>query len=103
MNHTPGPWAKLGTWIHDANGMDIATVEKGFFRVTGPTWTPVPPEYTAEIRESNAHLIAAAPDLLEALEAFVFAVEVDEHCTDTEEDAAIQARAAIARARGEAS
>ena len=61
---------------------------------------------------ANARLIAAAPDLLEALEALldadVFAdgeglINVEDGCLDTSfgEDAAHKARAAIAKAKGQ--
>lgn len=54
-------------------------------------------------RKANAHLIAAAPDLLEALEEF-FAIEEDEAAVSQARiDAAFDAaRAAIAKARGQA-
>ena len=46
--------------------------------------------------EDNARLISAAPELLDALESVMDRL-VDRHETD---EAAIQARAAIAKARG---
>ena len=47
--------------------------------------------------EANARLIAAAPELLEALELVMDRL-VDRHETD---EAAVHARAAIAKAKGE--
>ena len=49
--------------------------------------------------ESNARLIAAAPDLLEALEAITDLYDTDEGCRSRPEYKA--ARAAIAKAKGE--
>ncbi|CAM4031040.1 hypothetical protein [Ectopseudomonas alcaliphila] len=81
--HTPGPWE-----IHKAqNGRTIVQV--------GPC---APEEYAGcawlDVSEPDACLIAAAPDLLEALEAVV---RVADRAT-VEFD---MARAAIAKARGE--
>ena len=81
--HTPGPW-------HYETGDDGAVVYTGFtiakIPIDGSDW------------QSNAHLIAAAPDLLAALEAALTAVEYyheHEGC-----DAMLdQARAAIAKAQ----
>jgi hypothetical protein len=49
----------------------------------------------------NARLIAAAPDLLEALEAYVLAVEEDRELEDN--DLHVKCRAAIAKAKGQQS
>ena len=67
--HTPGPWRfahreTLGrgysTEVFDSEGQTIATM----------AWHAVPTEYgTTTDREENARLIAAAPDLLEALKS----------------------------------
>lgn len=50
--------------------------------------------------EANAHLIAAAPDLLEALEACVGLVTISYH--ESAGEIADKVYAAIAKARGEA-
>lgn len=58
--HTPGKW-KIGIatvggfWIKDANGIDVVSCDGDTFR------------YGSISNEANANLIAAAPDLLEAL------------------------------------
>jgi hypothetical protein len=60
--HTDGPWRVLiegnHCFIEDANGDTVARVSH-----------PFPFTTTDDERDANARLIAAAPDLLEALEA----------------------------------
>jgi len=55
--HTPGPWKYDETWalIHAEHGSEIAAVHAA--------------RGTRGEAQANAHLIAAAPDLLAALEA----------------------------------
>ena len=96
MNHTPGPWT-IGKYhvnaydntIYDAkNGYKIAIVEG----------------YTHDLKEeseANAHLIAAAPELLEALKGLIGWHD----CFPMKEGEAdlpviATARAAIAKAEG---
>ncbi len=101
--HTPGPWfvdhkspflVRAGD---DIDGRHIAHI--------GPAnYTP-----RFDVDEPNAKLIAAAPDLLDALEGMLEIYGVREQhmsrepfASSTEVDCCNQARAAIARARGEA-
>jgi hypothetical protein len=62
-NHTPGPWAVKGTRIRDCNpGIDcIATMQVS----NQPNW------------DADARLIAAAPEMLDAL---VMIRDADEDC-----------------------
>lgn len=55
-------------------------------------------------RMGNAHLIAAAPDLLEALEVILrkYEAQADYAGIDTDGESVAKANAAIAKARGEA-
>jgi len=104
MKHTPGPWfadKKGSIWRrpykdlyeyggHVSGDKPIAMVMKGWYADYEQGY-PV---------EANARLIAAAPDLLEALELArdhidMAALEVS-HCKDAE-----RIRAAIAKATGE--
>jgi hypothetical protein len=94
-SHAPGPWEvevdEDGKWRHVRSWDDVwhlATVE--------------PDPRSA----SNAQLIAAAPDLLEALETMVEVTELLSHFQDPEREtdayvALLHAREAIKRARGE--
>ena len=90
--HTPGPWrssgsltiyieARLGDgWIQEVCSVGPTEADKGY----------------GEQQQANARLIAAAPDLLEALQA-VLANSLDSKGLA---DAHKQARAAIAKATG---
>ena len=80
--HTPGPWI-IGnpTEIHDVDGTRIVMC------------CQTSDDVTDDASEANARLIAAAPELLEALKGVV---RVADRATD-EFDAA---RAAIAKATG---
>lgn len=95
--HTPGPWVAFhiggGNWgirhqsEHRCGGMhaDVNNLNR----------------HTAEARdtaESDAHLIAAAPDMLAALRAMVALLP---HTDDEDVEGVVQAaRAAIAKAEG---
>ena len=78
--HTPGPWkaSGVGTVSHATRGFWIARLWVGF---------------RTKEREANARLIAAAPDMLAALEDLTVAAPNDP-CWQ-------RARAAIAKAKGE--
>lgn len=99
--HTPGPWIVASdetVTVRDAQDGGIASCGWLKSRLTGPRRT------SAEVH-ANARLISAAPDLLEALRAFVedgFSLHEVERRTDPGTYAAIvKARAAIAKATGE--
>lgn len=100
--HTPGPWVYNRTLVevrYDDGG------EYPFTVCTMPCWTD---EYKCE-RNANARLIAAAPDLLAALEAAVecgmvpvsSASEGGANRYSDQVRVADAIRAAIAKARGE--
>ena len=79
--HTPGPWHTAGE-----QGVQIRSAKDQIAKV----WTMRGNEWKA-----NAHLIAAAPDLLEALQDMV-----SDHASLSAATLAF-ARAAIAKATGE--
>lgn len=86
--HTPGPWefidnALVGQKIDDK-----------------PVWLrPVILRSITGVSESNAHLIAAAPELLAALKSTLDLVEIHHHEPEVSEALTI-IRAAIAKAEG---
>ena len=82
--HTPGPWHvnELGN-VADKTRIVIGVIATTFESYSG---------------EANARLIAAAPDLLEALKEMLDGHE--DACTGYGEGAADKARAAIAKATG---
>lgn len=96
--HTPGPWRvwrEVGLEIFpDCSGTRIALVTN---EANGPKGI------TPAMGEANARLIAAAPDLLAALKAFVDDVtDADHSAHDWSEQVVLKrARAAIAKATGE--
>ena len=97
--HTPGPWEVRLSMGSQSIAYDISSDDG---RVcSSPRWaTPREDEALA-----NARLIAAAPDLLEALEAIMHAhqadIEFDPDPDSPAHDAWDMADAAISKAKGE--
>lgn len=94
--HTPGPWTAYCRDVNHKEGEPWPKVNFLQWEVSGPEV----PDGRGEFYEADARLIAAAPDLLEALELArdhidMTALEVS-HCKDAE-----RIRLAIAKARGE--
>ena len=85
--HTPGPWT---------TGRAINSVDMGKFSFICP-FGANSANQVAEIK-ANACLISSAPDLLAALESLLDDADV---CEVAGDDAIRQARAAIAKAKGE--
>lgn len=96
MEHTPGPWKALwssGISIHGPDDRSVASIASSIKRPEGE-------------KAANAYLIAAAPDMLEALEGITGFVE--RLAGDEPAEAANpelwrkleRARAAIAKAKG---
>jgi hypothetical protein len=98
MSHTPGPWIAMG-WL---NG----TTTFGCLNVYQPK-AGVEVCIAIDMPEADAHLTAAAPDLLEALEVLLDSYTALINSGDCgnwnpeEEPDVINARKAIAKARGE--
>ncbi|MEN6384599.1 MAG: hypothetical protein ABFD79_05320 [Phycisphaerales bacterium] len=105
--HTPAPWNVGSTCmpksvdsnylIHSANSISIAEVYKpnDKFRCR---------EYNADVSRANARLIAAAPELLQALEEILiaFSDSIRLGGENAEKYLAVQGAAlAIAKAKGE--
>ena len=92
--HTPAPWIMEFRPGHWERRWEISAFD-GSCICVGDDWET---SFRSE-GDANARLIAAAPELLEALEGMVS--EFD-GCYADGEPAMIKARAAIAKARGEA-
>lgn len=91
MEHTPGPWTRHGLGISKDAG------EYGY--AVALCDSPVPPGEA----EANARLIAAAPDLLTALEALMPMLEAhqaqDKSLTTYGHEIINAGRAAVAKAQ----
>ena len=79
--HTPGPWEAQGATVYQIDGFGLCYLEG----------------YRAE---ADAYLIAAAPDLLEALEHLLLDYE-SEWGSELVDYEYADVRAAVAKARGE--
>lgn len=92
-----------GKWV-----VDKSVPKKGYALINAPRWHGLAKvvvrmeglSKNSEDGEANAHLIAAGPDLYEALSDLVGILELDTRSHVF--DAVCSARAALARARGEA-
>lgn len=98
--HTPGPWfvgalpPAAWRYICDSTGSTVAAVAE---------WDSEDGELIQEFgaeAKANAYLIAAAPELLEALERLVEGVQISEDVTGIAVAYLIDARNAIAKAKG---
>lgn len=86
--HTPGPWFVNGPWhIQSDTKLAVPSIVGNVLQ---------PRNGDIQEREANANLIAAAPELLEALENIL--IYLGDWDTDDEE--CVAARAAIAKAKG---
>ena len=88
--HTPGPWAITDDFIgvHDEQGRCIADMD-----------SEGAPDIGYGESLANAHLIAAAPDLLAALSNII--LSSDANCGDSLANAIEAARVAITKAKGQ--
>jgi hypothetical protein len=104
--HTAGPWTLdqqgMFVWGED-NQMAICEV-RGWGFLTGVGAKSLPPDKAEAVQRANGQLIAAAPDLLEALE---MVRDADEDCKKDMDYQSIppaaraKIDAAILKARGE--
>ena len=70
QQHTPGPWNKVFDWSASINN-----IQSGSAVQVGTSYFVRHSDPEMKIPEADASLIAAAPDLLEALERLVDMVE----------------------------
>jgi hypothetical protein len=98
FKHTPGPWARIGTTVyalmHDGWKRGVEQFKNRF-----TVQVQRDRECSEEEAEANARLIAAAPDLLEALEQAVTSMQDSGY--PNSHVAVRAARAAIAKATQE--
>ena len=98
--HTPGPWQHLNGDLIGATVRERTAIIADCCTDSGPQGTQVAPDQ----RDANARLIAAAPDLLAALEEMLQSVTChgpDEQVRQLQAEARVTARAAIGKARGQ--
>lgn len=99
QGHTPGPWTVDRAFVTSEDTAQlIATIDSGYFLHRVPEGD-YPIEFTEGQQRANARLIAAAPDLLIAAQNIYWKLSEAGRWND---DMALL-RAAIAKARGEAS
>ena len=97
---TKGPWTTKG--FHPYLVANVGPNEVAVMRDTPDSGGgPFYPAISEEERDANARLIAAAPDLAEALEELLWAIANTPDTPDNGEGAKAKARAALARAKGE--
>lgn len=100
--HTPGPWQFIdATKVAGMRYAPKCVIKGGSKQIASFSWHECSPWYpTKDESQANASLIAAAPELLEALTALL---EVHENgCNGPEAAMTVRdARAAIGKARGE--
>ncbi len=88
VKHTPGPWQINGTWPDDV------------VDATGSLVVSAYGDFESPVTKANAHLIAAAPALLEALELLVASDNGVITAAELKSNFA-KAKAAISLAKGE--
>lgn len=106
--HTPGPWVVADDVVFQvrAHNQQMLVAEvRGWGWLTGGGGLALSDEEAEKIQKANARLIAAAPELLDALknlEAACAAVASwSDDCLDFSDATRVAARAAIAKAEGE--
>ncbi|MGN6312888.1 MAG: hypothetical protein ACTHMO_03900 [Rhodanobacteraceae bacterium] len=104
QQHTPGPWITDRPYIRSHGGnATVCEVKDGWYNRSGP-------QYSQEEIQANARLIAAAPELLEALQALEPFLSTQSQMLDSAslnegrasdfDVASMKARATIAKATG---
>ena len=89
MTHTKGPWLAVQARHGDDSTWHVVILKKNRVQVLTRVQT---------LKSSDAHLIAAAPDMLEALEKMCIAYA---KCNGAEGDDYNEAISIIAKAKGE--
>lgn len=97
--HTPGPW--LFEDISSATENDGMGYIYGLRSTSDPIAHTGDAVFTPKENRANAHLIAAAPDLLEALQSMMGFYGMDERRGEVSGVIFDEARAALAKAKGQ--
>lgn len=100
-NYTPGPWIREGRFIYALGEMGEGFNRDGSPLLTNRFSTHVNSYGNEDEADANARLIAAAPEMYEALRALLeyFEVTIDEHPPEAIRPVAIL-RNALAKADG---
>ena len=93
VKHTPGPWKVFAPTSRSSNDMAY-----GIDSDKGTESTSVVLFYGGILKKEDAMLIAAAPDLLEALKALTHSLDVEDLLHDDQRSSFAAAIAAIAKA-----
>lgn len=99
MAHTPGPWVVGGASGNEGEAREIVAASRTI-AWSASTWDEDEGDVVTEEDDANAHLIAAAPDLLAALKELV---DYDEGSNEPGEfgyEILQRCKAAIAKAEG---
>ncbi len=104
QKHTPGPWRTLAPKIPEMGTRGDTGIIADDGGMIGETWGlcpgPVPGGIGRADAEANARLIAAAPDMLEALRATFAAYQGPHLFSPAQQAAWALMQAAIAKAEG---
>jgi hypothetical protein len=105
MNHTPGPWELQRDELHYGTLSSIVGGESRKCHIDRALMVEVGGFACLTEQEANARLIAAAPDLLDALDVLKEILlqwheDLPDHVGDKEPVALAKASKAIAKARG---
>lgn len=95
MGHTPGPWVVGGASGNEGEAREIVAASRTI-AWSASTWDEDEGDVVTEEDDANAHLIAAAPELLEALKAGLHQLEN----STGQHDLPALFRAAITKAEG---
>ena len=94
---TPSPWVVVGSRTKYVE----ARIGDGLIQEVAACGPTEADNGYGQQQEANARLIAAAPDLLEALQHVALTISADDYLLDYFQTGYAKARAAIAKATGE--
>ncbi len=95
--HAPGPWAIIPQMSPEGDVATVYGTTEGWVSIHAPGWSNIGDR---KVAMANARLIAAAPDLLEALRELMSQVQGYQDCNGDKGFVLNDAIAAIAKATG---